>query len=88
MPPYNVDFLVIAGGGGAGSSGDWWTSGGGGGAAAGNTTGMVGGAGGSGVVILRMPTGNYSGTVTGSPTVTTDGNDTIVKFTSSGTIIG
>jgi hypothetical protein len=35
-----------------------------------------------------MPTGNYSGTVTGSPTVTTDGNDTIVKFTSSGTIIG
>jgi len=63
-------------------------TGGGGGAAGGDSTGQDGGAGGSGVVILRMPTGNYSGTVTGSPTVTTDGNDTIVKFTSSGTIIG
>ena len=44
-----------------------------------------GGAGGSGIVILRMPTANYSGTTTGSPTVTTDGTDTILTYTSSGT---
>ena len=42
------------------------------------------GAGGSGVVILRVPTADYSGTTTGSPTVTTDGTDTVIKFTSSG----
>lgn len=41
--------------------------------------------GGSGVVILRMPTANYSSTTTGSPTVTTDGTDTILTYTSSGT---
>jgi hypothetical protein len=29
-----------------------------------------------GVVILRVPTANYSSTTTGSPTVTTDGSDT------------
>jgi hypothetical protein len=33
---------------------------------------------------LSMPTASYSGTVTGSPTVTTSGLNTIVKFTSSG----
>jgi hypothetical protein len=43
------------------------------------------GNGGSGVVILRMLTSDYSGTTTGSPTVTTDGSYTVVKFTSSGT---
>ena len=42
------------------------------------------GAGGSGVVILSVPTANYSGTTTGSPTVTTSGSDTIIKFTGSG----
>jgi hypothetical protein len=31
-----------------------------------------------------MPTASYSGTTTGSPTVTTSGTDTIVKFTGSG----
>ena len=45
------------------------------------------GGGGSGVVILRMATAMYSGTVTGSPTVTTDGPDTILKFTGSGTYV-
>ena len=40
--------------------------------------------GGSGVVILRMLTANYSGTSTGSPTVTTSGSDTILTFTGSG----
>ena len=43
------------------------------------------GNGGSGVVILKMATSNYTGTVTGSPTVTTSGSDTIVKFTGTGT---
>jgi len=47
-----------------------------------------GGAGGSGVVIIRMPTANYSGTTTGSPTVTTDGSDKVIVFNSSGTITG
>jgi hypothetical protein len=47
-----------------------------------------GAAGGSGVVILRMPTANYSGTTTGSPTVTTDGSDKVIVFNSSGTITG
>ena len=42
------------------------------------------GAGGSGVVILRFATADYSGTTTGSPTVTTDGTDTILTFTGSG----
>jgi hypothetical protein len=36
------------------------------------------------VVILRMATANYSGTTTGSPTVTTSGSDTILTFTASG----
>ena len=38
----------------------------------------------SGVVILRLPTANYTGTTTGSPTVDTDGSDTIITFNSSG----
>ena len=46
--------------------------------------GQNGDNGGSGVVILRVPTAKYSGTTTGSPTVTTDGTDTIMKFTGSG----
>lgn len=44
----------------------------------------VGGNGGSGVVILSVPTAKYSGIVTGSPTVTTSGSNTIIKFTASG----
>ncbi len=48
-------------------------------------TATAGGNGSSGVVILRMATSLYSGTTTGSPTVTTDGTDTILKFTGSGT---
>ena len=73
------------GGGGAGSANTNATSGtsntGGGGGGVNNATS---GAGGSGVVILRLPTAQYSGTTTGSPTVTTDGTDTIIKFTASG----
>jgi hypothetical protein len=58
------------------------TGGGGGGA---NSSGGVGGNGGSGVVIISVPTVNYTGTVTGSPVVTTSGSNTVIKFVSSGT---
>lgn len=61
-------------------------SGGGGGKASGNSSNAGGGAaGGTGVVIIRLATSNYSGTTTGSPTVTTSGSDTIIKFTADGT---
>ncbi len=46
------------------------------------------GSGGSGVVILRIPTANYSGTTSGSPTVTTDGTDKVLVFNSSGSVTG
>jgi hypothetical protein len=42
------------------------------------------GAGGKGVVIISVPTANYSGTTTGSPTVTTSGSNTIMQFNGSG----
>ena len=67
---------------GGGSDGTANTGGGGGGSGGANLTC---GGGGSGVCILRMPTVNYSGTTTGSPTVTTVRDDTVVKFTGSGT---
>jgi hypothetical protein len=35
-------------------------------------------------VVMKLPTASYTGTVTGSPTVTTDGSSTIVKWTASG----
>jgi hypothetical protein len=60
--------------------------GGGGGSGFNNSPGGPGSNGGTGVVIIRMPTANYSGTVTGSPTVTTSGADTIITFTGTGTI--
>ena len=46
-----------------------------------------GAAGGSGIVIIRMATTDYSGTHQNG-TVTTDGSDTIISFTQSGTITG
>ena len=74
------------GGNGAGATsnnpGTVNTGGGGGGS---SDNGASQGNGGSGVVIFRLPTAQYSGTTTGSPTITTSGSDTIIKFTSSGT---
>jgi hypothetical protein len=43
-----------------------------------------GAAGGQGVVILSVPTARYSGTTTGSPTVTTSGTNTIITFNATG----
>ena len=85
-----LDAAGGSGGGGAGGGNDGnGTAGtantGGGGGATGSGGGRASGAGGSGVVIIRMPTADYSGTTTGSPTVTTSGSDTIVKWTATGT---
>jgi len=66
---------------GPGSAGTANTGGGGGGA---SYELDVGGAGGKGVVILSVPTSSYSGTTTGSPTVTTSGSNTILQFNGSG----
>ena len=60
-------------------------SGGGGGAA--NRFATTSGAGGSGAVMLRMKTSTYSGTTSGSPTVVTDGGDTILIYKGSGTYV-
>lgn len=57
-------------------------SGGGGGGGFASAGG--GSAGGSGIVVLRMPTSEYTGVTTGSPAVTTSGNDTVLTFTASG----
>jgi len=78
-----------AGGGGAGgavflagTAGTINTGGGGGGGGGGAGAGAAGG---TGVIYLSLPTANYTGTVTGIPTVTTSGSNTILKYTSSGT---
>lgn len=96
-----VSAYYAGGGGGGGQSGSSGGSGVGGngatpsvagsagaintGSGGGGGTNVSGGNGGSGVVILSMPTANYTGTHTGSPTVITSGSDTILKFTGSGT---
>jgi len=71
--------------GASGTAGTANTGGGGGG---GGTGGGPGAAGGSGVVILSIPTATYSGIITGSPTVTTSGSNTVVKYTATGTYTG
>ena len=77
---------TATGGGGNGSGGGNGTAGtantGGGGGGARGT--FAGASGGKGVVILSVPTANYSSTTTGSPTVTTSGSNTIMQFNGSG----
>ena len=80
-----------AGGGGAGSNTNYTKGtdgsanlgGGGGGGGNSNTTDIA--SGGSGIGILRLLTSKYTGTTTGSPTVTTDGSYKVIKFTGTGT---
>jgi len=85
------------GGGGAGArdlsseqaqSGTANTGGGGGGACHNRNSTINGGSGGSGVVILRMPTAEFSGTYTGTPSISNSGSDTILVFNSSGSYTG
>lgn len=71
-----VDAVVNSGAGGGGVTHD--TSGT-------SASGTYGSKGGSGVVIIKILTSAYSGTTTGNPTVTTSGDYTIIKYTSSGT---
>ena len=67
-----------------GGSGTANTGGGGGGS---NQT-EASGAGGTGVVILSVPDADYSGTVTGSPTVATGvSGKTVITFTGTGTYV-
>ena len=84
-----------AGGGGAYSNGQSaWSSSSDGGSSNGDADVNKGGGSsgngnaGSGVVILRMLTSDYSGTTTGSPTVSTSGSDTILTFNGSGSYTG
>jgi len=83
------------GAGGLGGGGRGWSTsqtptagavntGGGGGGNKENHANSATVGGGSGIVILKVPTSNYTGITTGSPTVTTIGNYKILKFTSSG----
>jgi len=81
-----------SGGGGNGGSNSPATNptdgsantGGGGGGSRDHPTPYAGNQGGSGVVYLSIPTSVYSGTTSGSPTVTTSGGNTIMKFTGNG----
>jgi len=83
----------LGGGGAAGGPGGTCANGyagtvnTGGGGGAGIYNNGHGGAGGSGVVIISVPTSNYSGTYTGGAnvSVTTSGSNTIISFTGSGT---
>ena len=72
------------GGGGTGGNGNNGSPNTGGGAGGYNSISVYN-QGGSGVVILRLLTSQYSGTTTGSPTITTDGSYTVLTYTQSGT---
>ena len=70
------------GGGGNGPGAATQNSGGGG---RGGRVGREGTSGGSGVVIVTVPTVDYTGNRTGTSEVTTVGSNTVIKFTGSGT---
>jgi hypothetical protein len=70
-------------GGGANGGANNGTSGRGGGGG-GQNVNQSSGSGGSGVVILRIPASKYSGTTTGSPTVTDDGAFKVLTYTGVG----
>jgi len=75
------------GGNGAKSAGegpDNATAGGANTGGGGGSTDQTARNGGSGVVILRLATAEYTGTTSGSPTVSTSGSDTILTFNASG----
>jgi len=81
-----------AGGGGTSSTAGTVNTGGGGGGAYNESSApaispQVAGSGGKGIVILGLPTTNYSGYTTGDPTVTTFGSNTILQFTGDGSYI-
>jgi hypothetical protein len=67
-----------------GANGTAYTGGGATGANT-NATSTTGGSGGSGVVILSIPTTNYSGTYTGSPVIFTNGSNKVLVFKGAGT---
>ena len=82
---------TTAGTGGAGGGGNGSPTGNGGNGTAntgsgggGSNASYIGGSGGSGVVYLVLLTSRYTGTTSGSPTISTSGNYTILKYTSSG----
>jgi hypothetical protein len=82
---------TVGGTGGSSIGGNGGTISGGGSSAGTANTGSGGGGdtgngqpGGSGVVILRILTTLYTGTYSGSPTITTDGSYTVLKYTVSG----
>ena len=88
---HNATAGVGTSGGGNGAKNDTSTQAtagtantGGGGGSGNHAATANGGAGGSGVVILRMLTGAYSGTTSGSPTVSQSGTDTILVYNASG----
>ena len=86
---YNTGYTLSQGGTGGGGNGIAnggysGTANTGSGGAGGTGTGNDSGAGGSGVVILRMATANYTGTTSGSPTVSQSGTDTILVYNASG----
>lgn len=80
--------VYYAGGGGGGSNGCGTGADGSGTYGKGGYGGGNGGAGqggNGGIIILSIPTSSYSGTYTGSPSISTSGGNTILQFTGSGT---
>jgi hypothetical protein len=74
--------------GAPGHAGNFPWGGGGGGGGASERSGTTAVTGGSGVIIVKLLTANYSGTTTGSPTVSVDGDYTILKYEADGTFTG